>query len=78
MLYDQSAVFSDHDLLLIVYDHHINIKQEDYEYRYFKGVNYNLLQQLKSINWNQTYTYNYVNDQMRFLQENFYMKQMYL
>ena len=29
-----------------------------------------MLQQLEDINWNQIYSYNDVNDQMRFLQEN--------
>ena len=29
-----------------------------------------MLQQLEDINWNQIYSYNDVNDQMRFLREN--------
>ena len=70
MLYDQisASVFSDHDRLFITYDHHINIQQEVYEYRDFKRIDYNfLLQQLEYIKWNKIYSYNDINDQMRFL-----------
>ena len=59
---------------------YITIQQKEYEYRNFKRIDYNLLlQQLEDINWNQIYSYNDVNDQMRFLQENvkFLLRQMY-
>ena len=73
MLYDpiSAPVFSNHDLLFITYDHHINMQQEEYEYRGFKGIDCNLLlRQLEDTYWNQIYSYNDVNDQMRFVQEN--------
>ena len=55
----------------VIYNLYISIQQGLYEYIDFKRIDYNLLlQQLENINWDQIYSYNDVNDQMRFLQEN--------
>ncbi|XP_075157817.1 uncharacterized protein LOC142231083 [Haematobia irritans] len=71
LLYDQlsASSFSKRDLLFLTYDVTVFKESKVFEFRDFRRINYNLLNDIaNNINWNEVYYYEAVEDQINFMQ----------
>ncbi|XP_075167587.1 uncharacterized protein LOC142239687 [Haematobia irritans] len=75
LLYDQlsAPAFSKHDLIFVTYNLNCEIKPSRIQYRDLRNIDMNLLQDyLLSVDWNEIYYLENVNEQLSFLQDNLY------